>query len=223
MQHATRSSKIGIVLLDEQEITREGLALRINAEPNMKVVASSGDLRSTAASLSMARVDVALVVVDLNERDAFAGIRMLRAVRPHLGIALLTARACLGIVARSQVHNVNALVTTREPFSVLREAISAAVADRLWYSPAFQARGFTPRADAAPSGHEQSELSRLTPRECQVVIHLANGQSVKQTALALGLATSTIDNHRQRIMKKLGVHSVIGLVRLAIREGLIEV
>jgi DNA-binding NarL/FixJ family response regulator len=66
-------------------------------------------------------------------------------------------------------------------------------------------------------------LAKLTLRERQVMRMLAEGNSVRQCADALGLAQSTIDNHKARLMKKLGVHRSSELTLLAIREGLIYV
>ena len=65
----------------------------------------------------------------------------------------------------------------------------------------------------------RSQLDRLTPRELEVLRHLALGRSVKQTALLLKISTKTADNHKTRLMKKLSIHDRVGLVRFAIREG----
>ena len=54
-----------------------------------------------------------------------------------------------------------------------------------------------------------------------VLVHLAQGYSVKQCAKALGIGTSTAGNHKSRLMKKLNVHKTVDLTRLAIREGLV--
>jgi len=65
------------------------------------------------------------------------------------------------------------------------------------------------------------DLGRLTSRERQVVQLVAEGKSTKQVAALLGITPKTAEFHRARVMKKLNVHDVAGLVRYAIREGLI--
>ncbi len=67
-----------------------------------------------------------------------------------------------------------------------------------------------------------SLLERLTPREMEVLLHLADGLSVKRCAEQMHLSESTVDNHKSRLMRKLDVHSVVELVRLAGREGLLR-
>ena len=71
------------------------------------------------------------------------------------------------------------------------------------------------KAAAAEADH------RLTSRERQVVQLVAEGKSTKQIAATLQIALKTVEFHRMRVMKKLDIHDVAGLVRYAIREGLI--
>ena len=65
-------------------------------------------------------------------------------------------------------------------------------------------------------------LAQLTRREREIVPYLARGLSVRETAAIFGRSVSTVDNHKTRLMKKLGLHRIAELTRLAIREGLIE-
>jgi len=69
---------------------------------------------------------------------------------------------------------------------------------------------------------EGSDLDLLTPREMGVLKLIAQGNTVKHCAELLALAPSTVDNHKSRLMKKLGVHKSLDLTRLAIREGLVS-
>jgi len=66
-----------------------------------------------------------------------------------------------------------------------------------------------------------SPLETLTPRELEVLLHLTEGLSVKRCAERMSLSESTVDNHKCRLMRKLSVHSVVELVRLAAREGIV--
>ena len=66
-----------------------------------------------------------------------------------------------------------------------------------------------------------SGLAALTPREREVLRLIAEGLSGKEIAATLGVSAKTIETHRSRIMEKLGIHKVSGLVRFAIREGLL--
>ncbi|MAT71912.1 MAG: hypothetical protein CMJ58_20605 [Planctomycetaceae bacterium] len=94
--------------------------------------------------------------------------------------------------------------------------------DQRVFDPAFAARlrrtsrGFQLADDAGGS------ISMLTPRELEVMGRLGSGESVAECARRLGLSTSTVDNHRSRLMKKLRLHKAGLLTRRAIRDGVIE-
>jgi DNA-binding CsgD family transcriptional regulator len=62
----------------------------------------------------------------------------------------------------------------------------------------------------------------LTPRERQVLRFVAEGRTTKEVGVLLGISAKTADSHRTRLMTKLGIHDTAGLVRYAIRQGLIQ-
>jgi DNA-binding NarL/FixJ family response regulator len=68
----------------------------------------------------------------------------------------------------------------------------------------------------------QSQLSLLTPRQREILQLVAEGNSTKQVAGRLGLSTKTIEAHRGAIMHRLGIRDLTGLVRFAIKEGLLS-
>lgn len=108
-------------------------------------------------------------------------------------------------------------------FSDLTEAIL-----RLTFKK--HANGFAPESTAHNAPHAWqprpepagSDLGLLTPREMEVLKLIAQGNTVKHCAELLALAPSTVDNHKSRLMKKLGVHKSLELTRLAIRAGLVS-
>lgn len=71
---------------------------------------------------------------------------------------------------------------------------------------------------AAPSEQDR----HITKREQEIILGIANGLSTKQIASSLGISVSTAERHREHVMKKLDVHSAAGLVRFAVRSGLIK-
>jgi len=76
-----------------------------------------------------------------------------------------------------------------------------------------------------PSGAKEprhKELERLTDREREVLQLIAEGLSSKEIAGLLGVSLKTVDSHRSNLMEKLDIHKVSGLVRFAIRVGLVE-
>jgi len=82
--------------------------------------------------------------------------------------------------------------------------------------------GGPPTQEPSAPAHDQSSLHEvLTPREIEVLVYLAQGLSVKECARVMKRSPSTIDNHKTRLMRKLNIHRVVDLARLAVREKLI--
>ena len=73
-----------------------------------------------------------------------------------------------------------------------------------------------------PSSWAATDDADLTSREREVLQLVAEGMSSKEIASALGVSTRTVESHRSNLMDKLGIHEVSGLVRYAIREGLLS-
>jgi two-component system nitrate/nitrite response regulator NarL len=71
-------------------------------------------------------------------------------------------------------------------------------------------------------GEHAAPIMRLTPRESEVLLHIADGLSNKEIACALQIGARTVETHRERIMRKLDIHSIAGLTRFAISQGLVS-
>ncbi len=114
--------------------------------------------------------------------------------------------------------------TRNEPFSDLAAGIQGLARGERAFGPCVKNHiHHTPRGWQLNYDQGDSNLAALTPREFEVLKLVAQGHSVKDCAELLDLAPSTVDNHKARLMKKLGVHKTLDLARLAIREGLVNV
>lgn len=143
------------------------------------------------------RSGVAMLVLDAKPCEG-----VLLQILPQPGVSYLTRSAGRDVLAGG----------LRTIWQQRQRVFDPAFAARLRHS----ARGF--RLEHLPTG----SLSMLTPRELEVMRHLAAGESVIQCAARLKLSTSTVDNHRSRLMKKLQIRKAGVLTRRAIREGLIQ-
>ena len=184
------------------------------------------------------------------ETDLDKGLERCRAIRPKLlaidpSLAANAIERASGALREEVIGHL--LVLDRRPVEARLEeilpepsasyvsraaspqAVASAIAeilhhDRRVFDPSFAQR-LRRTKDGYQLDHSSNgkSLANITLRERQVMRMLAEGKSVRQCADALGLAQSTIDNHKSRLMKKLGVHRSSQLTLLAIREGLIDV
>jgi len=97
--------------------------------------------------------------------------------------------------------------------------------DKIYFTPKVASmvlNGYL-RRDGTPAAPETRGRSRLTPREREIVLLLAEGKSSKEVAVALGVSVKTAETHRSNIMRKLELHSVSELVLYAIRNNIVHV
>ena len=100
-----------------------------------------------------------------------------------------------------------------------QQAIDVLDSGRFYFSPSLT--NYVVEAFTRKSGGQGSQLSQLTRREREVLQLIGEGLSTKEIAARLGVSPKTADSHRAGLMEKVGIHKSVGLVRLAIREGLV--
>ncbi len=204
-----------ILLADDHAVVREGIRSLLERH-GLTVVAeaSSGlDAVRLAGSCGADVVVLDVAMPGLNGLDAARAI--LKRV-PHVRVVLLTMHTEGGYVVEALKAGVKAYVLKTEAGSDLLQAIRASVAGGTYVSPGVsdsvvEAVEFGGAAGAA-----------LTPRERQVLQLVAEGHTTKEVASLLGISVKTADSHRTHVMRKLDVHETAGLVRTAVRMGLIQ-
>lgn len=206
-----------LYLVDDHQIMREGLRSLLEAGGH-EVVGESADPTEALADLQRLRPEVLLLDLNLGGRSGFELLVELE--RRHLPIrsVVLTMSAQPRHVAESLRMGASGYVLKGSAGSDLMSAIDAAVQGRKHLGAEV--------AELALQVFMQQEsddpLSALSPRERQIITMVVNGQSSAEIGLALHLSPKTVATYRSRLMSKLGVSDVPGLVRLAIRYKLID-
>jgi DNA-binding NarL/FixJ family response regulator len=202
-------SRVRLVLADDHTLVRAGIRALLEAAGNVEVVAESGDGREALELIARHRPDVALVDIGMPGLSGLEVARRASAESPRTRIIVLSMHA---------------------DASYVREALRAGVAGYLLKGAAMRGEKYlTPkisqtvveellRADERPS----SPLGGLTARQREILQLIAEGRSTKQIAHTLGVSIKTVETHRLRLMERLDIHDVAGLVRFAIRAGLVQ-
>jgi len=210
---------IRIVLADDHIILREGLCALLESHEELTVVGETDNGRELLRLVSDARPDVAIIDVALPELNGIEATRKISANYPDvkvLGLSILNQHTyvsemlCAGAVG---------YLSMSSDFSELVRAIETVVRDKVYIFPTVAGgliKDYVQRyADESTTG-----MSRLTPREREVLQLLAEGKNAKQIATLLRVSHKTVEAHRLQIKKKLGLESLAELTKFAIREGL---
>ena len=212
--------KSTIVLAEDHEVLRDGLRSIIGMTDDLEVIAEAADGAEAVAMAQKHRPDV--VVMDI-WMPRLSGIDATRKIvdEGHIGKVLIVSQhTSWSYVEQALKAGASGyLIKTSSALSLLT-AIRAVCAGKSYLSP--EIAHLLVEAAARPAEGFESPLSMITTREREVLQLLGEGHSSKEIAGALSVSVRTADAHRASLMNKLDIHKVSGLVRFAIREGLIE-
>jgi DNA-binding NarL/FixJ family response regulator len=208
---------VRILLADDHAVVREGVRSLLERNGHRVVAEASDGLEAVRLAQSTS-CDVAVIDIGMPGLNGLDAARVMLQQRPALRIVLLTMYTEDAYVMQALRAGVRAYVLKTQAASDLLGAIQAAVAGETYLSPGIS-EGVI---DAALSGNGMA-TDPLTARERQVLQLVSEGHTTKEVANVLGISVKTADTHRASIMRKLDIHETAGLVRYAVRSGLIRV
>jgi len=209
-----RPARLRILLADDHHVVRQALRALLERH-GFEIVAEASDGRTAAEMAATLQPDVAVLDVAMPLLSGVDAAAEIARVTPGTRVILLTALSDAQFVAAALQAGVRGFVMKIQDIEDLVNAIWEVSEGGLYVSPgASQAV-----LDAVSVSHPAAR--RLSERERQVLKLIAEGKSTKQIAQLLEISVKTAEFHRGRVMEKLKIHDTAGLVRYAIREGLI--
>jgi DNA-binding NarL/FixJ family response regulator len=207
-----------ILLADDHEIVRHGLRRLLEAQPGWEICAEAASGREAVEKARRAKPDVAVLDYSMPELNGVEAARQILKGLPQTEILLLTMHDSERFLREALGAGVRGYVLKSDAMSELVAAVRALGAHQRFLSPAASGlalEGFLRGGEPEPPG-------RLTPREREIVLLLAQGKSNKEVASALDISVKTVEAHRANIMHKLGFSSLSDLVHYAIRNKIVE-
>lgn len=204
-------ASLRVLVVDDHPIVREGVRRILEAAPDMQVVGEANDGASALALAARLLPDAAVVDVGLPDMSGLELVRLLKAQRAELTVVMLSMYDDAEYARESRVAGASAYVVKDSAATMLATQLRLAVGPRIGDTSV--------EAPAGPTPWER--IAQLTPRECDVLRGIASGQTNKAIAGAYGISPRTVETHRERLMRKLGVSTVAGLTALALETGML--
>lgn len=204
-----------IVLVDDHAIVREGFKRLIEMEVDLEVSAECRSADEAVEAVTQKRPDLVALDLSLPDGGGLPLIEHLRSISPGTRVVVLSMHDGEAYVSEALRRGASGYVTKGAAPEELVLGLREVMHDRQFLSSDLVARR------AGRAAEELDPLHRLTAREREVFLLLAEGRTPKQTAAELGIGQKTVYIHRASLMGKLGAGSELDLYRLAVERGLI--
>lgn len=209
---------IKVLVADDHPVVRRGLQTCLARQPRIKVVGEAADgdeaLRKTLELLP----HVVLMDISMPGMNGLAVTEQLRKEAPDVKVLIISMHKNKDAIFRVIQAGAHGYVSKEAPPEELLRAIESVYEGGAYFSEEIARAAL---AEFVKNGGKKEPFARLTSREREVLVAIAEGKSNKEIADKLGIGVRTIETHRERIMRRLNIHSVAGLTRYAIANGLI--
>jgi DNA-binding NarL/FixJ family response regulator len=210
---------VRILIADDHKILREGLTSLLEKQPGFGVVAEAEDGLNAFAAVKKHRPDIAILDIGMPGLNGIELTRKIRSEMPQTKVIALSMHADRRFVMGILQAGANGYLLKDSAFAELITAVTAVAKGKMYLSPSI--------ADTVVKNSlEKLDRQRLgspvllSGRQREVLQMIAEGKSTKEIAFKLCVSTKTVETHRKQIMDKLQIHTVAGLTKYAIREGL---
>ena len=205
-----------VLIVDDHEVLTASLAQVLDHEPDLTVVGAAGTLEKARALLATAAPDVVLLDHRMPDGDGVEAIPELLALRPEASIVVLTATTADHVLIAAIEGGASGFVSKTRGLDEVTNAVRAAAAGESVISPEMLAR-------LLPRLHRSGRPAHtdLTEREREVLGLVADGMTNAAIAEHLVVSVHTVRNHVANLSTKLGAHSKLEALSIAVREGLL--
>lgn len=206
-----------ILLADYHDVVRAGIRSMVEAK-GWQVTAEAATGKEAVKLAMEMKPDVVVLDLDIPELDGLSVTRQIKKNSPRTEVVIFTMHDNDYVIREVLAAGARGFVLKSESGRKLMQAIESVSI----HAPFFAGRASETLLKTIAKPIDAANEPLLTYRERQIVQLLAGGSSNKEVAGALGISVKTVETHRARIMRKLGLSSIVKLVRFAVREHIIR-
>jgi DNA-binding NarL/FixJ family response regulator len=213
---------IRILLADDHHLVRAGIRALLNGLPGIEVVAETGDGREAIELVRTHQPNLVLMDITMDGMNGLDATALLLKEFPQLRVIILSMHANEEYVRQALQAGAAAYLLKDAATAELELAVRAVAQGQTYLSPVISRLV----VDEYLSGQNEAAsgpLRQLTPRQREVLQLIAEGKTTKQIAALLKVSVKTVETHRAQLMERLAIHDVPGLVRYAIRHGMVHI
>lgn len=213
---------IRLLLVDDHAVVRSGLRMLLESEDDVEIVGEAGTATDAVSLTVEHQPDVVVMDIGLPDESGIHATRMIKEAVPDTAVVALTIHEGEEYFFRMLEAGVSGYVPKRAAPEELLTAIRAAAQGEVYLYPSLAKLLVSDYLVQDEGERVARTLNGLTPREQEVLEHVADGASNAEIGEVLGISPKTVARHRENIMRKLNLHSRTELVKYAIRKGIIK-
>ncbi len=209
-----------VLLADDHALVRAGICALIEKIPDVEVVGEAGTGREALELVRSELPNIVLMDIAMTELGGLEALPRITKDFPSVNVIILSAHANEEYVIRALREGASGYMLKDSATSELELAINSVIQGKIYLSPSISRTvidDYLQRVSGAVSPLEQ-----LTSRQREILQLIAEGKNVKAIAADLDVSIKTVESHRLQLMDRLNIHDVPGLVRYAIRNGLVS-
>jgi DNA-binding NarL/FixJ family response regulator len=218
--------RIRILIADDHELFRRGLRMVLEDEDDIDVVGEVGD-GQTAVDMALEEApDVMVMDVRMPQLSGIEAAIRIKEALPHTKILMLTISDEEDDLYEAIKAGANGYLLKEISIDEIGNAVRSVYAGQSLISPSMASKllnEFAAMIKREEEEKEQVPAPKLTPREMEVLEHVAKGMNNREIAKALFISENTVKNHVRNILEKLHLHSRMEAVVYAVREELLEI
>src|SRR6187551_865176 len=214
-----------VLLADDHALVRAGIRALLAGLPDVESVVEAGDGQEALAVLRETKPDLALIDIAMPGLNGLELAARVGREAPGTRLVILSMHGTPAHVAQALRAGVSGYLLKDAAADELPVLLRAVMRGETYLSPAISKQvvdGYLGRTATPVAVGEGETLEVLTSRQREILQLVAEGKSTKEVAQLLDVSAKTVETHRGQIMERLGIHDLAGLVRYAIRTGLVS-
>ena len=212
-----------VLLADDHALLRDGLRALLEQQPNLEIVAEAGNGREAVRRAEETRPDVVLMDIAMPDLNGLDATRQIRRLLPETKVLILSMYEDQEYIYELLRAGASGYLLKGSASAELLTAIEVVARGECFLSPSVAGRVVEGYVRGSAEPRQPASPAVLTPREREILQLVTEGYSNIAIGERLGISPKTVEVHRAHLADKLDIHDLPGLVKYAIRKGIIKI
>jgi len=209
-----------ILIVDDHALVRAGIRALAERIDGVEVVAEAGNGAEALRLIKELKPNIVLLDISMPKASGFEVLAQQAKEFPGVRVIVLTAHEAEAYAIRALREGAAGFLLKSAAAVELKEAIETVTRGQTYISPELSKKSLL---EYGKGSSDRAKLDKLSPRQREILKLIADGVSTKEIAGHLSISAKTVESHRAQLMERLNIHDVAGLVRFAIKMGLVDV